>query len=55
MGHWPLSLNVACSCSQGYGFVSYDSPTAAAAAVRSMDDTELMGRRIKVQIKAERG
>mmetsp|Transcript_73817 Transcript_73817/g.196473 ORF Transcript_73817/g.196473 Transcript_73817/m.196473 type:complete len:617 (+) Transcript_73817:209-2059(+) len=38
-------------CSKGFGFVSFASPESAAAAIRGLHDSEVLGRRLKVQLK----
>jgi RNA recognition motif-containing protein len=41
--------------SRGFGFVTYTSSEEANAAVNGLNDVELDGRRIKVNIANERG
>jgi len=41
--------------SRGFGFVTYSSDEEAEAAVTGMNDTELDGRRIRVNIANTRG
>ena len=40
--------------SRGYGFVTYGSGAEAEAAINGMNDTELDGRRIRVNIVTSR-
>ncbi|KAJ7275015.1 putative glycine-rich RNA-binding protein [Mycena rebaudengoi] len=40
---------------RGYGFVTYSSSQEADAAIQAMNDTELDGRRIRVNVAGERG
>ena len=39
--------------SRGFGFVSYDNPQSAQAAVRGMNGFSVLGKRLKVQLKKE--
>ena len=39
--------------SRGFGFVSYDNPQSALAAVKSMNGFSVLGKRLKVQLKKE--
>jgi len=39
--------------SRGFGFVSYDNPQSALAAVKAMNGFSVMGKRLKVQLKKE--
>lgn len=41
--------------SKGFGFVSYDNPTSAAAAIQAMDGFQIGMKRLKVQLKKPRG
>lgn len=40
--------------SKGFGFVTFDDPGAASAAIKALDGSELDGRRIKVNEAQER-
>eukprot|EP00357_Protocruzia_adherens_P011724 CAMPEP_0115004978 /NCGR_PEP_ID=MMETSP0216-20121206/19578_1 /TAXON_ID=223996 /ORGANISM="Protocruzia adherens, Strain Boccale" /LENGTH=459 /DNA_ID=CAMNT_0002371177 /DNA_START=183 /DNA_END=1562 /DNA_ORIENTATION=+ len=37
--------------SRGYGFISYDNPQSAQEAIRTMHGFQVMGKRLKVQLK----
>ena len=39
--------------SKGFGFVGYDKPQSAAAAIEAMNGFEISGKRLKVQLKSE--
>jgi CUG-BP- and ETR3-like factor len=39
--------------SRGFGFVSYDNPQSALAAVKGMNGFSVLGKRLKVQLKKE--
>ncbi len=38
--------------SKGFGFVSYDSPAAASAAINSMNGFQIGPKRLKVQVNS---
>ncbi|KAJ7512083.1 hypothetical protein B0H11DRAFT_1843847 [Mycena galericulata] len=40
---------------RGFGFVTYDTPEEAQAAIEAMNESDLDGRRIKVNVAGERG
>lgn len=37
--------------SRGFGFVSYDNPKSALDAIRHMNGFQVLGKRLKVQLK----
>lgn len=39
--------------SRGFGFVSFDNPQSALAAVKGMNGFSVLGKRLKVQLKKE--
>ena len=41
--------------SKGYGFVSYDNPLSANAAVQAMNGMQVDGKRLKVELKTAKG
>lgn len=41
--------------SKGFGFVSFDSADAAQAAIESANNTEFMGRKLRVNIANDNG
>jgi CUG-BP- and ETR3-like factor len=40
---------------QGFGFVSYDNAASAANAIASMNGMQVDGKRLKVEIKKNKG
>lgn len=48
-------INKATGFSKCFGFVSYDTPASAQAAIRGMNGSQLRGKRLKVQLKRETG
>lgn len=41
--------------SRGFGFVNFDNPQSASNAINSMDGLQMGTKRIKVQLKREKG
>ena len=41
--------------SKGFGFVSYDNPDSASSAIASMNGFALGSKRLKVQLKRQKG
>ncbi len=50
---WCLCAVLINKCLNGAGFVSYDSPEAAQAAINVMNGFQLSGKRLKVQLKRD--
>lgn len=50
-----IGTDRATGASKGFGFVSFDSPAAAASAVSALNGMQMGGRRLSVEIRRSRG